>query len=113
MNPGFPVWDYIILTASNAHQAEGFEAQLKQRSFPSQTHVAVLPDPDGKRVGSGGATLGVIRYIKEQEAAKGHAGFDRLRILVIHSGGDSKRTPQYSALGKLFLPVPHELPDGR
>ncbi|MGN0778043.1 MAG: L-fucokinase [Aristaeellaceae bacterium] len=113
VNPGFPVWDYIILTASNAHQAEGFEAQLKQRSFPPHTHVAVLPDPDGKRVGSGGATLGVIRYIREQEAAKGHHGFDHLRILVIHSGGDSKRTPQYSALGKLFSPVPHELPDGR
>ena len=113
VNPGFPVWDYIILTASNAHQAEGFNAQLRQRTFPAQTHVAVLPDPDGKRVGSGGATLGVIRYIKEWEAAKGHAGFDHLRILVIHSGGDSKRTPQYSALGKLFSPVPHELPDGR
>ena len=113
VKPGFPVWDYIILTASNAHQAEGFEAQLKQRAFPPHTHVAVLPDPDGKRVGSGGATLGVIRYIQQQEAARGHAGFDRLRILVIHSGGDSKRTPQYSALGKLFSPVPHELPDGR
>ena len=113
VNPHFPVWDYIILTASNAHQAEGFEAQLKQRSFPSRTHVAVLPDPDGKRVGSGGATLGVIRYIREQEAVKGHSDFNRLRILVIHSGGDSKRTPQYSALGKLFSPVPHELPDGR
>ena len=113
VNPGFPVWDYIILTASNAHQAEGFEAQLKQRFFPIRTHVAVLPDPDGKRVGSGGATLGVIRYIREQEASKGHNGFDHLRILVIHSGGDSKRTPQYSALGKLFSPVPHELPDGR
>lgn len=113
VNPSFPVWDYIILTASNAHQAEGFEAQLKQRFFPPRTHVAVLPDPNGKRVGSGGATLGVIRYIREQEAIKGHHGFDHLRILVIHSGGDSKRTPQYSALGKLFSPVPHELPDGR
>ena len=72
VNPNFPVWDYIILTASNAHQTEGFEAQLKQRSFPARTRVAVLPDPDGKRVGSGGATLGVIRYIKEREAALGH-----------------------------------------
>ena len=37
----------------------------------------------------------------------------KLRVLVIHSGGDSKRVPQYSALGKLFSPVPHQLPDGR
>ena len=113
VTPGFPVWDYIILTASNAHQAEGFQAQLCQRTFPKRTHVAVLPDPDGRRVGSGGATLGAIGYIRERETTLGHEGFDHLRILVIHSGGDSKRTPQYSALGKLFSPVPHELPDGR
>lgn len=35
------------------------------------------------------------------------------RFLVIHSGGDSKRVPQYSVCGKLFSPVPRELPDGR
>ena len=111
--PGFPCWDYLILTASNEQQAEGLRAQLRQRTLPEHTHVAVISDPDGKRVGSGGATLGVIRYIWEREAARGHRGFDGLRMLVIHSGGDSKRTPQYSALGKLFSPVPHELPDGR
>ena len=32
---------------------------------------------------------------------------------MIHSGGDSKRVPQYSVCGKLFSPVPRELPDGR
>ena len=108
----FAHWDYIILTASNEHQAEGFRAQLKKREdiLPATTHFAVIPDPDGKRVGSGGATLGVIRYIADRE---GTSDFSGLRILVIHSGGDSKRVPQYSALGKLFSPVPHELEDGR
>ena len=108
----FAHWDYIILTASNEHQAEGLCAQLKKREdmLPSATHFAVIPDPDGKRVGSGGATLGVIRYIAEREETFDFSG---LRILVIHSGGDSKRVPQYSALGKLFSPVPHELEDGR
>ena len=110
----FACWDYVILTASNEHQAEGFRAQLAERKnagfLPEKTHFAVIPDPDGKRVGSGGATLGVIRYIAE---VTGSADFSGLRILVIHSGGDSKRVPQYSALGKLFSPVPHELPNGR
>lgn len=109
----FPCWDYLILTASNEQQAEGFRAQLRQRRdeglLPPKTHFAVLPDPDGKRVGSGGATLSVLRYIAEQE---GKADFHGLRVLVIHSGGDSKRVPQYSALGKLFSPVPRELPNG-
>ena len=39
--------------------------------------------------------------------------FEDLKILVIHSGGDSKRVPQYSCSGKLFSPVQRELPDGR
>ena len=111
---GFPVWDYIILTASNENQAEGFRAQLDERLnhglLPKKTHFAVIPDRDGKRVGSGGATLGVIKYIAEDI---GKNDFSGLKILVIHSGGDSKRVPQYSALGKLFSPVPHKLPNGR
>ncbi len=106
----FPQWDYIVLTASNEQQAEGFRRQIKARDgfLPVQTKFAVIPDREGKRVGSGGATLSVIRYLHEQEGA-----FENLRVLVIHSGGDSKRVPQYSALGKLFSPVPHELPNGR
>ena len=112
--PDYAGWDYIILTASNEQQAEGFRAQLEQRRqenlLPENTHFAAIPDPDGKRVGSGGATLGVLRYIAEH---RGSADFSGLRILVIHSGGDSKRVPQYSALGKLFSPVPHELPNGK
>ncbi len=110
----FALWDYVIITASNDFQAEGFSAQIKARQdrglLPSRTHFAVIPDPEGKRVGSGGATLGVIRYIADHS---GTTDFDNLRILVIHSGGDSKRVPQYSALGKLFSPVPRRLPDGR
>lgn len=112
--PDVTGWDYIILTASNEQQAEGFRAQLalrqQEKLLPVNTHFAVIPDPQGKRVGSGGATLGVVRYIAEH---RGSADFSGLRILVIHSGGDSKRVPQYSALGKLFSPVPHELPNGR
>ena len=110
----FLCWDYVILTASNEGQAEGFRVQLEERSqaglLPTKTHFAVIPDEGGKRVGSGGATLGAIRYIAEH---KGDADFSKLCILVIHSGGDSKRVPQYSALGKLFSPVPHTLPNGR
>ncbi len=110
----FVKWDYVILTASNEQQAAGFRAQLRERQqvgfLPEKTHFAVLPDPDGKRVGSGGATLNVIRYIAQKEKT---TDFSNKRILVIHSGGDSKRVPQYSALGKLFSPVPHKLPNGR
>ncbi|MEI6521078.1 MAG: L-fucokinase, partial [bacterium] len=105
-------WNYIILTASNEEQAESYRLQINQRlddgQLPKSIHYYVLPDPGEKRVGSGGATLNAIKYVKE------HAGdFKNKRILVIHSGGDSKRVPQYSACGKLFSPVPRQLPDGR
>ena len=106
----FPVWDYIVLTASNEHQAESFRSQISSRKkvLPGRTRILVIPDEGGVRVGSGGATLSVLKAIRELEDS-----FSGLRILVIHSGGDSKRVPQYSALGKLFSPVPHTLPDGR
>lgn len=112
----FPMWDYIILTASDENQAEGYRKQIEERKdfLPSKTHFAIIPDEGGKRVGSGGATLSVLKYIYEREQKiTGQGHFDHLRVLVIHSGGDSKRVPTYSALGKLFSPVPHKLPDGR
>ena len=106
----FPRWDYVILTASNEQQAESFRKQLEERKsfLPKHTKFVAIPDRDGKRVGSGGATLEVLKYLRSQEES-----FEKLRVLVIHSGGDSKRVPQYSALGKLFSPVPHKLPNGR
>ena len=105
----FPTWDYIILTASNAHQAEAFRYQIEARRdvLPKRTQIGIVPDEGGVRVGSGGATLAVLKWLKE------NGGYEGKRVLVIHSGGDSKRVPQYSALGKLFSPVPHQLPDGR
>lgn len=129
-------WDYVILTASSEEQAEGYRQQIAERQrggFLSQAATyAVLPDPEGKRVGSGGATFHVLKYLAEQgigirenaaekgaEALPEHgeedlsAIFRGKRVLVIHSGGDSKRVPQYSVCGKLFSPVPRELPDGR
>lgn len=108
-------WDYIILTASNEEQAAAYREQisyrLKNDLLPQSTQYAVLADPEGKRVGSGGATFNVLKYIAQQNPDKEDPFKDR-RILVIHSGGDSKRVPQYSAVGKLFSPVPRELPNG-
>ena len=85
----FPVWDYIILTASNEHQAETFRLQIDSRKdwVPSRTKFAVIPDEGGVRVGSGGATLSVLKWLNE------NGGWAGKRVLVIHSGGDSKRVP--------------------
>ena len=46
------------LKLSKLRNDEGF--------LPIQTKFLILPDPEGKRVGSGGATLNVLRAIAEE-----------------------------------------------
>ena len=111
------IWDYVVLTASNEEQASIYRSEIEYRlrlkQLPARTKYLVLPDPDGKRVGSGGATLNVLKAIAEREQKDDTNFFKGLRVLVIHSGGDSKRIPQYSTCGKLFSPVPRVLPNGQ
>lgn len=120
--PGL-VWDYVVLTAANEHQAEGYRHELAMRSngagplgafFPSSQRTIVVPDPPGFRAGSGGATFGVLRAIAEHQKLMGdRKPFEALRILLIHSGGASQRIPQFSPLGKIFAPLPLMRPDGQ
>ncbi len=108
-------WDVVVLTAANARQAQAFEYQLAFRRelgmLPVETSFRVIADPGGTRVGSGGATLNVLSTL----AADGTGGnpFCNRRVLILHSGGDSKRLPQYSAFGKIFSPIPRLLASGR
>ncbi len=111
-HPSAVGWDHVIITASSEEQAQAYRLQLDERlaqaRLPGSARYAVVPDPQNKRVGSGGATLNILSWLSAQGVR-----FSSERILVIHSGGDAKRVPQYSALGKLFSPVPRLLPDGR
>ena len=108
-------WDYLIVTAANEAQAAAYRTQIERRRrdgrLPRQTRCLVIADPGGERVGCGGATLNVLREIARCEG--GERPFADKRILVLHSGGDSKRAPQFSACGKLFARVPRALAGGR
>jgi fucokinase len=114
-------WDFVVLTATNEKQASGYrqELALRHRSvgptgafFPALQRSLVVADPPGPRIGSGGATLGVMRALAEQFNIS-PADWQRLRILLIHSGGMSQRLPAYSPLGKIFAPLPLLRPDGQ
>lgn len=109
-------WDYVILTASNEAQALGYRLEIAYRlekgMLPTHCRYEVLPDPEGKRVGSGGATFHVLKYLAQESGGNTENCFAGKKVLVIHSGGDSKRVPQYSVCGKLFSPVPRQLPNG-
>jgi fucokinase len=105
-------WDACVLTASDERQANMYHGQLEWRRttnlLPSKTRFLVIADPDGQRIGSGGATLRVLAQLaREDDTLTGK------RVLIIHSGGDSRRLPICSATGKLFARVPRVLPDGR
>lgn len=107
-------WDWIVLTAANEKQAESYRIQIKlreeQKRLPINTKFIVVTDYNEQRIGSGGATLNVIRVLVDEIGIK---DLLKRKILVINSGGDSKRIPQYSACGKLFAPVPRILPNGK
>lgn len=113
-------WDYLIVTASNEAQAAAYDAQLRLRRdlglLTGAEEVLVVPDPGGRRVGSGGSTLFCLAEVlgrRLEGDALGDPGawaetFRRLRILIVHAGGDSKRLPAYGPAGKIFVPVPGE-----
>ena len=66
-----PRWDYVAITASSDAQASRYREELSYRLerglIPAKTKYIVVADPDGKRVGSGGACLNVLREIAERE----------------------------------------------
>ena len=108
------MFDVIVITAANEAQAAGYREQVAWRRangfFDDRTEVMVVPDPGGRRVGSLGATLNVL--VELARRTKGDP-FKKRRILVCHSGGDSRRTPAYAALGKAFTPLPCTTEEGR
>lgn len=58
-------------------------------------------DPKGFRLGSGGGTTWLLDRWEEAHGA--HPGTKKI---IIHAGGESRRLPAYSIVGKLLTPVP-------
>jgi len=113
-------WDVVVLTAANEKQAAGYRRELALRHravgptgafFPEIQQSIVIPDPPGRRAGSGGATFAVLKALATEHGFGNDV--DKLRVLLIHSGGASQRLPAYSPLGKIFAPLPLLRPDGQ
>ncbi len=108
-----PAWDYLILTASHEAQARAYEKQLRLRRrlglLPEVREAFAVADLEDRRIGSGGSTLACLIEVlnRERRGETSAAGIlSRLRVLIVHAGGDSRRLPAYSAAGKIFLPLP-------
>ncbi len=98
-------WDTVIITASSERQAELYREEIRRRKTESnlsnEIPFLVIPDPDDRRIGSGTATINALGVLgKDRDWWQSH------RVLLIHSGGDSRRLPQYSPVGKLFGVLP-------
>jgi fucokinase len=120
----FPEWDYLIITASNDKQAGAYKRLIDLRKslglISGVKSILVVADPGGRRVGSGGSTIHCLLEILNLELRAQQKGrprldpktwtetFNRLRVLIVHAGGDSKRLPPYGPCGKIFIPVPGE-----
>ena len=95
------MFDAVVITAANAAQARGYREQVKWRRkrgmLPENLEVLVVADPGGRRVGSLGATVNVLKRQKD---------YSGKRVFICHSGGDARRTPGYAAMGKAFTPMP-------
>lgn len=112
-----PVLDLLIVTASNSAQARRFRLELSRLTrrglLPGIAATHVLPDPRGRRAGSGSSTLLAMQWAAHRFGARGPAGvrqaFAKRRIAIIHCGGDSRRFPAFSARGKVFAPMSAQL----
>jgi len=109
-------WDYFVLTASSALQAQAYQFQLNVRRqhglLPEVRETLVVADLEDRRIGSGGSTLlCLLRILERERHREGRRAaaveiLRELRILILHAGGDSRRLPAYAPCGKIFIPLP-------
>ncbi|MFR7737052.1 MAG: hypothetical protein ACLU0V_05475, partial [Eggerthella lenta] len=70
---GAQTWDWVVVTASNERQAEGYrrqlDARLEEGRLPRGARYLVIPDTGGRRIGSGGATFNAYAAIAESVGA--------------------------------------------
>lgn len=112
---GRPWWTAVAITASSNLQAQRYQAEIDRRrregKLPPGTRFLVSPDWRDRRMGSGAATLYAMGKLAG-DADDLRTWWTNERVLMIHSGGDSRRLPQYSLSGKLFSPLPVKTPWG-
>jgi len=117
-----PIFSVIVVTSCNERQRLAYEEELKLRQrqidgyegiIAKDTEILSVADPDGVRVGSGGATLNALTHVDKllkEKYPNENRDLTTERVLILHSGGDAKRTPTCSICGKAFSGLPSTLP---
>ena len=114
--------DWLVITAASRAQAVAYRIEIDRRVreelLPKGCQIAIVPDAHDRRIGSGGATIAALAHLRNMFVQRGERGsleqlFANKRILMLHSGGDSRRLPMYAVTGKLFATLPLPMPGFR
>ena len=96
-------FDYVIVTAPSISQLQIYSTLCNNVKITLPrfqcTKFYCINDPLNVRVGSGGGTLNAIDFLAN---TIGEAQTNSARTLIIHSGGDSRRSPSHSVCGKAW-----------
>ncbi|CAN0345900.1 unnamed protein product, partial [Ectocarpus sp. 12 AP-2014] len=108
-------FDCLAITAPNPRASKAYLDELVHRVGVSGTEgtkevlILAVSDPEGVRIGSGGGTLNAVLEIDQALRAAQPAindqdpqGLAAARVLLVHSGGDSQRSPTQCVCGKAW-----------
>lgn len=99
---------HLIVTAPNEKIAKVYEQMVDDlkatscKAYLRNTLVYCVADPIGVRVGSGGGTLNALDHV---DKIIGRNKLVTDKIVIIHSGGDSRRAPLQSVCGKAWASI--------
>lgn len=97
---------YLILTAPNELLCSIYQYNLNYLSqiipLLSNTICICISDPIGIRIGSGGGTLNALSKLINIEKLE---NIINSKVIIIHSGGDSRRSPLQSLIGKAWTQI--------
>jgi hypothetical protein len=97
------IFSHVVVTAPNMALCETYQQQLdyvlRKKGYDENCQSLTVSDPSGCRVGSGGGT---INALNELILKFGKENILRSRVAIIHSGGDSRRSPLHSVTGKAW-----------
>ncbi|XP_033743408.1 fucose-1-phosphate guanylyltransferase-like [Pecten maximus] len=103
---GKEFWDVIVITAGDEDQKEAFVAQIESKlsrnELPLDCPIHVVADPPGPKLGNGGSTFTSLQFLENEYKEDLY----QKRVLLINAGGQSKRMPSTSVLGKISAPIP-------
>ena len=100
------VLDIIVVTAPNERICCVYKELLEDAKFSfswlKHCEIRCFADPSGIRIGSGGGTLRALAGVLNEFSL---AYLETRNIAIVHSGGDSQRSPFHSICGKAWSTI--------